>query len=354
MSAQANYFKIGLFVVVATVLTLAFIIVLGAGSIFQKTITIETYIDGSVQGLTVGSPVKFRGVPLGKVNEIAVVSWEYPTKYQYILVRATLPSHGDWFQSEKNARAMFLTETVKGLRARLASQGLTGASFLEIDYLDPAANPVLPIDWTPQHPYLPSAPSIITRLSDAVTNIMNSLQEINLQGIMARLETTLDALIKTLEAANISGISQEAHSLLAELRTSNQHLDELLYGPKTQGMLNNADATLSGARRIVESSEKPISEFLTTVDSATKSLDSMAQGLDAGSKDLPDLLAQVRATLKRLDNLLTLPQQDLEETMRNLRLISQNLRVLTEETKKYPAYTFFGEPPAHIKQGEHQ
>jgi phospholipid/cholesterol/gamma-HCH transport system substrate-binding protein/paraquat-inducible protein B len=352
MSAQANYYKIGLFVVIATMLAIAFVIVLGAGSLFKKTIIVETYIDGSVQGLTVGSPVKFRGVPIGKVNEIDVVSWEYPTKYQYILVRATLPSHGIWFQSEKNARSMFLTETVKGLRARLASQGLTGASFLEIDYLDPKANPILPIDWDPAHPYLPSAPSTITRLSDSMTSIMNSLQEINLQGIMARLETTLDTLIKTLNAANISGISQEAHSLLAELRTSNQHLDEVLSGPKTQNMLNNADATLSGAKRIVESSEKPLSEFLITVDSATKSLDSLAKGLDTSSKDLPEILTQIKATLQRLDNLLALPQQDLEETIQNLRAVSQNLKELTEETKKFPAYTFFGEPPTRLKPGE--
>ena len=93
---------------------------------------------------------------------------------------------------------MFRTETVKGLRARLASQGLTGASFLEIDYLDPKANPILPIDWKPTYPYLPSAPSIITRLSDAMTSIMNSLQDINLQGLMTRLETTLGRLDKNL------------------------------------------------------------------------------------------------------------------------------------------------------------
>ena len=68
MSAQANYYKIGLFVVIAIVLTIGFVVVLGAGSLFQKTIIVETYINGSVQGLTVGSPVKFRGVPIGKVK----------------------------------------------------------------------------------------------------------------------------------------------------------------------------------------------------------------------------------------------------------------------------------------------
>ncbi len=36
MSANANYFKIGIFVIAATVIAIIAIIVLGAGSMFQK------------------------------------------------------------------------------------------------------------------------------------------------------------------------------------------------------------------------------------------------------------------------------------------------------------------------------
>ncbi len=52
-------------------------------------------------------------------------------------------------------------EIEKGLRMRLAPQGITGTSYLEIDYVDPPP-PVLPIDWVPENIYIPSAPSTVT------------------------------------------------------------------------------------------------------------------------------------------------------------------------------------------------
>ena len=48
-------------------------------------------------------------------------------------------------------------EIEKGLRIRIAPQGITGTNYLEIDYVDPKANPELPISWEPDHVYIPSA-----------------------------------------------------------------------------------------------------------------------------------------------------------------------------------------------------
>ena len=55
-------------------------------------------------------------------------------------------------------------EVERGLRVRLAPQGITGTSYLEIDYVDPPP-PMLPIDWTPDNVYIPSAPSTVTARS---------------------------------------------------------------------------------------------------------------------------------------------------------------------------------------------
>ena len=65
---------------VATIIGVIGVVALGVGTIFQKKALVETYIDESVQGLDVGSPVKFRGVPVGKVETISLTSAEYPTE----------------------------------------------------------------------------------------------------------------------------------------------------------------------------------------------------------------------------------------------------------------------------------
>src|SRR3972149_246046 len=61
-----SYFKIGLFVISATIIAVIGVVVLGVGALLQKKTILETYIDESVQGLDVGSAVKVPGVSGGK------------------------------------------------------------------------------------------------------------------------------------------------------------------------------------------------------------------------------------------------------------------------------------------------
>ena len=73
MRQRMNYYKIGLFVISSIFIVSVFIIILGAGNLFQKNLILETYFDESIQGLDVGSIVKFRGVKIGTVKEITFV-----------------------------------------------------------------------------------------------------------------------------------------------------------------------------------------------------------------------------------------------------------------------------------------
>ena len=72
MAAPTNHTKLGLFVIlgIAAVLVVAF--GLGAQSMRKETVAYHTYFNESVQGLDVGSPVKFRGVTIGHVSAIEV------------------------------------------------------------------------------------------------------------------------------------------------------------------------------------------------------------------------------------------------------------------------------------------
>ena len=68
MSAEARYFRVGLFVLVGVALIGSCTVILGGRGLFKDPILLETYFDESVQGLEVGSPVKLRGVQLGTVS----------------------------------------------------------------------------------------------------------------------------------------------------------------------------------------------------------------------------------------------------------------------------------------------
>jgi hypothetical protein len=54
--------------------------------------------------------------------------------------------------------------------------------------------------------------------------------------------------------------------------------------------------------------------------------------------------------MTRVDRLLGGGEADLATSLENLRQITDNLRDLTEETKRYPANLFFGAPPSPLER----
>lgn len=163
MSERVSYFRLGIFVLVGLALIVAALVVLGAGAWLKKTIPVETYIEGSVQGLEVGAPVKYLGVHIGKVSWIGFVFEKYHVdttedliKYgKYVMVRVKLDP--DTMPKLPNKERMeLLDDRIKaGLRVHLMSS-LTGPTYLEADYVDPNKYPPLKTPWTPEVEYVPS------------------------------------------------------------------------------------------------------------------------------------------------------------------------------------------------------
>ena len=85
MNNRANYFRLGLFVLTAIVLAVLSIGVIVGPNLFRPQSHLETYFMFSISGLEVGSPVKFRGIPVGEVEEILLSSEAYPSNHQEIL-----------------------------------------------------------------------------------------------------------------------------------------------------------------------------------------------------------------------------------------------------------------------------
>ncbi len=310
MSARANYFKIGIFVISAAIIAIIAIVALGVGTFFQKKLILETYIDGSVQGLDVGSPFKFRGVKLGSVEKITFVNQEYKfdpaskeylTYGQHVLVKIAIEPTRDLTEEEQ--RQFMERMIAKGLRVRLAAQGITGVAYLEADYVDPERYPPPEIKWEPKTYYVPSVPSTISELTVSVDKILNKLEQIDVKGITDGVEKILSEVTKTLEDMNVKEISKQAEGLLAEARETNKKIGPLL-------------------------------------SDASKAMD-----------ELPDILAQTKRTLRRFNNVLSSEEQNFEEATDNVRLITGNLRDLTESARKYPSQLLFGEPPPHSQPG---
>ena len=343
---KASYFKIGVFIIVGTIIGVIGVVALGVGTIFQKKVLVETYIDESVQGLDVGSSVKFRGVQVGKVETISLTSVEYATKRRYVLVRIGLAPQ--IFLADAGSPS-FVTEVDKGLRVRLASQGVTGAAYIEADYLDPARNPPLEIDWHPRYPYVPSTRSRITQLSESLEKILRSFETVDVGRLVDGLEKTLATISKVAEGANLEKIGGQANAFLTEVRDTNRQLKELIGSNEAKSVLKDSAAAASGARQIIERAQGPLNQMLTDLPRASESLERMVKRLETVSADLPETSAQLRQTIQRMNRLIATQQQGIAATVENLQAISNDMKELTESSRKYPSQVLFGAPPTPSK-----
>jgi phospholipid/cholesterol/gamma-HCH transport system substrate-binding protein len=346
---NTSYFKIGLFVISAIIIGVIGVVVLGGGKFFSKQNIIETYIDESVQGLDIGSPVKFRGVLVGNVEQITLTSVEYSTRRRYVLVRAGISPNMFQFPLSDATSPSFIMEIEKGLRVRLAPQGLTGQAYLEADYLDPSRNPPLDIDWKPNYPYVPSAQSRITQFSDAVERILRNIEQVDIQRLIGTMENSLETIDKLATGANLDKISTQAVTLLVEIRDTNRQLKSLVSGPDLKDAVKDAAVAAGTARQILERADKPLSQLIADLPKTSESINRVVQRLDAVSASLPETNTEFRQTLQRLNRLIVSQQRDIEKTVENLRSTSENMKEIIDNSQKYPSQILFGAPPPPSK-----
>jgi ABC-type transporter Mla subunit MlaD len=353
MSAKASYFKIGVFVIVAAAIIVIGIAVLGAGAIFRRTVTVETYVSESVQGLDEGSAVSLRGVKIGTVKKITLVAKEYKTSLPYVLVRIALNPDAFPVTSEEAILEGLRGEVQKGLRVRLATLGLTGTMYIEADYLEPERFPPLAVDWTPEYPYVPSARSTYMRLTDALDGIMRNLERINVGGITDELQKTLAALTNAIEGTDLQAVSREAIALLEEVRATNRKLAAVVEQVDVKPILKDAHATMAAVRKTVLDIDRPVNDLLTSLQGVSANLSRFTARLDAlAEKDVPENLTSFKATMRRLDTLVAGQQYEIKTIVENLRVMSENLRELSENAKRYPSHVLFGEPPNPSRIGK--
>lgn len=241
MSAEARYFRVGLFVLVGTVLIGGCAVMLAGEQLFAESVVFETYFAESVQGLDVGSPVKIRGVRLGSVSEIGLVQDYYTFKNeeerlehgQKVLVLMNLRVR------ERDRRAGVKVEDQernlqrmidRGLRLRLTSAGLTGTSFIEADYRSPETSPPMEITWTPRNSYVPSTQSAFAALATAAERVFSRLEDIEIEKLMTNLDTLIVSLTDQVNNLNTEQVQREAVGLVSELRGTNMRLQQMLAG----------------------------------------------------------------------------------------------------------------------------
>ncbi|CAH2913063.1 MAG: Paraquat-inducible protein B [uncultured Paraburkholderia sp.] len=178
----------------------------------------------SVRGLTVGSPVDFRGIVVGEVTAIQAhfdpKTMESSVPVDVNIYPERLISRDNWDRNGGNTSAerQQLADRLiwKGLRAQLRTGSLlTGQLYVALDFF-PAA-PKTAVDWSRKPSQLPTVPGNLQGLQESITSLVAKLNAIPFEGLSTDLRKTLgdaDALLKTIN----TDIAPDAKATFAAAR----------------------------------------------------------------------------------------------------------------------------------------
>jgi phospholipid/cholesterol/gamma-HCH transport system substrate-binding protein/paraquat-inducible protein B len=345
MTQKTNYFKLGLFVILAFALTAAMLIAFGAGQFFKSETLAETYFNESVQGLNIGSEVKYKGVKIGAVKSITTPTKVYDIASNYVLVTFSLSEDCYVGQTGKDPEERMKKAVEDGLSIFLSFNGLTGSAYLETDYKKNGPED-LEIPWAPENLYVPSRSSNIKQVSDAITRAMETLGSMDFK----EMKKDFSALLKSL---NITKVSDQAESLLKELRQTNKDLAQIVTSGQIKQILTDAGASMADLKQIVHDAKMPIKQSLADINTASDSFERMTSGLEQSyegkltdmSDQMEKILVNLEKTSRLLENMIWTNADVIEKTISNLENTADNLNQFTRELRDYPGSILMNAPP---------
>src|SRR5689334_7389258 len=126
-TTATNHWKLGLFVIVAVLAAAGTVFWLAARRFQRDSLQAISYFDESVQGLDVGSPVKFRGVVIGTVSDITIAPDHRHVQVTSDIYIDALTRLGLYIPKRNNGE-VFIDPN---MRVQLAAAGITGVRFLQ-------------------------------------------------------------------------------------------------------------------------------------------------------------------------------------------------------------------------------
>ncbi len=178
METDKHYFFEGLFIIGFSVAAAIFAVWLGSAG-HHDDVLYRIHFPESVSGLTVGDPVKYRGVDVGTVKTIIID----PENSNLVRVDVRLRKE---------------TPVKTDTRASLALQGITGVMFIELSGGDPAAKTLLAVTSPGKMPEILSEKTGLKAMLDDLPKLVEKFG--SLEDQVKKVVTNVGALTDKVKA----------------------------------------------------------------------------------------------------------------------------------------------------------
>ena len=298
MALEKSYARLGVFIVVTA------IVVLATAALFiqrwrsQEVIAMVTYSTENVSGLDISSPVRYRGVPVGRVTELRVDPRGNSVEIDFEVFVDRLNTIG--MHASRIRQIADFGGVFPRLRARIVGNPVTGEAYLLLD-VPQNPPPPLALEFTPNRPYVPSVPSVSATVQDRLPALLDraeaTLQTLN--GIVTRIPVSLDRsdrfftnverIVQESQLPALSGDSRKFFTTTsAQIEQIKSELDGLI---GTEGTLVKFS---EDARAAIKAANLP---------AATQSARDAADNSRLASDDLRLSLPAIRESLEQLREL---------------------------------------------------
>ena len=288
---EANPKLIGIFVIGGFALVAAALVLFSSQDLFTPKRIFVAYFRQSVNGLNVGAPIRFRGIPVGEVLRIDGI---YDPETGNMIPRLTLEFRPETMENarvEEGEYTLLPLLLKSGMRASLKSASiLTGQLYVALDFHPDKPERYLGsgIDAYPELPTLDSG----------LDEVITKFSELPIEEVVARMTSTLAA---------------------AEDLLRNPHLDESLAALPT--LLTDADTFVVDLRQFMKSDvSNTVREASRTLESARKSMQTLTTTVN------DETLVQLNSTLIEFEKTAQLLEERISSTLTEFEKTSQLVR----------------------------
>ncbi len=320
MAVQKSHARLGLFLVVVGVVVVASALLFIQRWRSRAVIEMVTYTRENVSGLEVASPVRYRGVPLGRVTEVRVDprSRTIEIDFEVFLDRLnTVGANVKRIRETADLEGMFLK-----LRAQVIGNPVTGEAYLLLDAPENPP-PALDLGFKPDRAYVPSMPTTLSAIRDRVPEVLERAEAALrvLESIVVRIPDSLDRSDRFF--TNIERIVQQSD--LPALSTDSRKFFAST-GVQMEQIATELEAVIGAHGKLV-----------TLVEDARVALK---------TADLPATNQSARAAAEQS----ALAADDLRRSLPAIRDSLEQLRDLARQLQEQPESVVYGPRPAAGKR----
>ena len=284
MVSKAQKLRLGIFIVVISVILIIFLVMVAGSKIMEKRDTYYIkYEEVSVSGLQIGGPVKYHGIDIGRVENIKIDRENVANIIVVVSVKSGTPLKED-------IKASLIPIGITGLLQVELTGGSNEAGFLKPKTYIPAG--VSTFD------SISSKAEILTKKMEILLINMGEITNKENQRKLNNILSNVDSIVSKNQQP-ISEIVSNLDKSITELAEITRELNAILRTGKVRNVISNAEKI---SRDIAEAD---IETLLNDLDKTIKKMNVTIAHIDAthmeSRRDIIDTIENLKETLEYLN-----------------------------------------------------